>query len=263
MSKKLDALKAHLKSLTFARVNSVVLRDENLLSFRYQDVDYLEDDPGFASIWNSIPYHRRSWSHPQYSFYFGFADGIHFDSKGHEYQTEARSGLGVLTKQYPLSPPIHGTWIVGVVQNQRRGRHLSNWCRCTEEEKLFTEYLLSGTKTLTGPQLDLLYIKRPGSEGSDTSHLCELAELVILEDLNFFLNHRQHFGGAFDEKVHSICQVFNPELWDRYVKEALEQDISYKLKYSGLIQDPGLVRSSEQVNSSGGINTPFASLTLT
>lgn len=264
-------LVSSLEVLTFARVTNPVVKDEKLFHFTdARGISHWDDEPDFIECryeMSSEQWHRVEKS---YHFYFGFAHtttgDIHFDSKGHHHQLECYTGLGIMTKQFAMNPPTRGTWIVGITEPGKKGQHFRQWARCTESEKLFAEFVLSGKKNFSSEDRRRLCISRHISQGESSNRLCNMAMLLLARDLNYFLDTRmRHGGGCVDGQVFELCETFDYELWKEYEERARAQNLDPALKYSEYIREPAPRPIIEQrvggkVENQVPLNTPFAKL---
>ncbi len=271
LNEAFEALKRRLSGLTFALVTNTVAKDENLMSFVYKGITTWNDEPGFEKRRSEISPNEWEKTDRSYHFFFGFAKSktgdIHFDSKGHNYHREDYTDLGIHTKQRALTPPSRGNWIVGSAINSKKP-HFYQWTRCTEQEKLFTEFLLAGKTKFSDDDRRRLNISRHISEGPGYNRLINMAMLLLVRDLDYFLKTRlRHGGDSIDYQVFEIANVYDPELWEEYKGKALEQNLDPVLKYSHLIPKPAPKPIVERrVDASEpdpvGLNTPFADLSL-
>lgn len=271
MNEKFAVLRLHLSELVFAQVTNTVAKEEHLISFSKDRITYWKDEPDFAGTWKSMGPGQRRGSEASYDFYFGFAQSIlgdiHFDSKGHRYNNNDFTGLGIITPQCALEPPTRCSWIVGCIDKTRADHvsrpHFHCWARCTEAEKLFAEHLSRGRTKFGEEELKRLFVGRHQHKEEGSNRLINMALLLLAGDLDYFLRHRQKHGGEWiDPQVFEVCEDFDTNLWEKYKELALTQRT-----YSTLIPEPAPqpikeLRADAADSDLVGLSTPFTRLEL-
>lgn len=232
----LEGLKDYLKRLTFARVGNVISKDEDLIAFVDKSgMTSWSDDPDFLRRRNEFtPAEWKKTGGKSYKYYFGFANNIYFQSKTQS-DDSGFSGLGVSTNQNRLEPLPIGTWIVGRLDPKASKPRFAKWAICTFQEKLFVDFMLGKRKFSTSrlswmEQISTLFT----NEEVETNHLVNMAVLLIIRDLEYYLDQRKLDGGIYvDHQVLRVCREYDLELWDEYRVKALLQG-----KFSTLIPEP-------------------------
>lgn len=241
---KVEVLKCHLGELTFARIDRVIAKSKDLRSFKARDgVIIRSENPEFErerSLFTEIewPEVEKTFEH-----YFGFArsetEDIYFQAR-----TQSRDDnfccLGITTRQNRLILPKDGSLIVGRWSLTPKGKRFQRWALCSEEERLFTEFLLGKRSFAELPQDRIQKLKSLCiivEEDVPNTRLMSLAALLILRDFEYFLDLRSLHGGlVVDYEVKSICEEFDLGLWEGYKRQASAQGVFSALVPRKLVQ---------------------------
>ncbi len=240
MNEKLEALKPHLQALTFAQVATVMTKPDALHSYNVGDVTKTPADADFHGVWSGMRYAERERSRPIYSYYYGFAHvsgaAFHFRGYDHSYPLTSYCGLGIETPQRSGTPPLRGTWIAGTIMPNAEKPGFHAWVKCSEAERIFTEFLLAGKTTFSEEDYYKLRTNRATWEGVGTDRLAKMARILLAGDLDYFLRLRvRHGGKTVDHQVFDICNEFDQDLWREYETKARAQCTAPSLRFSDLI----------------------------
>lgn len=269
-AERLTQWKAFLATLVFAQVKYVNAQDEDVFSFECSETGISGELPDVADFrMQKAKLTPMQWQNAKkcYHQYYGFARSgcieYFFNKKGQiRHPADTASGLGIATDQRGhLTPPRRDDWIVG-----RKGQSdarlpkppIQDWGFCTPQEKIFTDYIL-GYRTIN-PKTELLELQIGKGDDADLT-LVILARILILKDVDYFLEARKERAQRIDWKVRNISEAYTPEFWTEYEEKARAQRI-----YSDEIPAPAPKPIVERVIPAKGaapqvgINTPFARL---
>lgn len=248
MTKLLESLR-HINTaftnLMFARVNRVIVNDDDVISFTGKDgTTQWDDEPTFEEEKQKFTHEEWARTGKAVKYYYGFAEypmydgqSVWFSSKLHHHYCYP----GFLSISDTITPPKAGDILLGQVgrAHGKHGPRIVNWHRVHPQAVTFIRMLQGRDSHFPDVvREDSLVVEAPTDE--DRNHYADIARLLVTCHYQYFLDFQrvrditqipQRFQdcGGVDQFIKDIADMYGVEIWERFKRMMIEQGIKSKL----------------------------------